>query len=338
MPRLAASIWRGANGLQWPPPGSTPDPIYPDPKDPKRVLEAHRVDSNNLAAFWTRLVDITFGDDHPTEPGEKIPNTGAKNYAVLRPTLAKGGVPSSQAGFTTLQRSTHQVLDYFDPVKTDPKRMTLRIIRVSGYDFILHQGGLDIFVPENPFKDKHGKQKDGRAEILRYYRFRETGAPPIGLPGRPADLAKVKNLTEPTGTSQAQDDWVRGMASQSSWWITGAIFRAIMTEYPRIIASLWYEEAVWDPKSTNPNYENSYAAKFNAQDGLKTLIEERLEVELPDALKITSSEAASHTDVEISESGMVFPHPKGAPQRDELILEIESGRAGNPVFTDTGCL
>jgi hypothetical protein len=347
MPRLAASIWLGEQNageiFEWPPKNAKEVDICTGAREAcaetdAPVMTAFVLTDESLDDFWNRLLVITFG-------------TEKKYDELIAAGLGNEHPDKGEPGFTNLQRSTHKVLEYFKKTPAE-ERIPVRLIdAVPGYDFMLHSQGLDVFLPDNPFEGDGDKWKkgDGWTEVLRYYKFRKTGAPPIGLPGGPAKLTKVKNLTAPTGTSQAQNDWVRCMSTgkdAAKWWITGSVFRGMMTEYPRIIAGLWYEHAVWQTPRDEPKkgddpkkeWDKTYACKFGKSNGLKTLIEQRLEVELPEALMVKVADQTLTTDVLITPKKMLFPDPGPPPDGEALMDAIESSVAGNPVFTDTGCL
>lgn len=347
MPRLAASVWRG--DLDWPPKtGAVPL---------KDGLEAHPLTDQALTMFAEELVEIGFGTE--------------ENYVKA----AKG-----RNRLTKAQLSTLVTTEYFHPgaaakyLENRPAaehRLTLRVILAESYDFVLSDGGLDVFVPPTPGSEDPGPVPPERAdaareEVLQFYKFRETSKPPIGLPGPPTSslpvgddsFINIPQLTAPTGSHQVPEGWIRAMADEVDWWVSGSLYRGLMGAYPRIIASMWYEDVAWgDVKSkyTEKERNRTYRARFqrgkgNGGDDLKEMLEERVETVLPDGLGIfvpqikerpdwlqgTDAPGWNENDIMIASDGIYFPDPGAAPTWDELLEAIKSGVAGNPVFTDSG--
>lgn len=342
MPRLAAMVWRHENGdtsgthLEWPP-DSEPQEVG--------TLKAYPVDEAAREKFWDALVRNSF--------------TSQDAYRALQPSLMNR-VPRDKAQFSEGQRASHVVLDYFDPEsdRQSSRMLPMRVIRADAYDFVLSSKGMDVFIPPNPFgEDMDYDSEKGRQAILQMYKFRKTGVPPIGLPGVPATgpakdgqddyLIPIPQLSAPTGAYQIHEEWARGEAANVKWWLSGSAYRGIMSELPRIIAYKWYEEAAWPDDAFDSDPRTTRARFYDGADGLKRLLEERLETRLPNELKIrvlkdntrppeaNGLSAWNERDIMITNRGLYIPDPGDAPQSAELIDAIESGRAGNPVFTDT---
>lgn len=348
MPRLAASVWRG--GLEWPP-RSSPEPL-------KDGLEAHPLEDEALERFAAQLVEIGFGTE--------------ENYLKA----AKG-----RNRLTKAQLSTLVAMEYFHPgvaadyLKNRPDaehRLTLRVVEAEAYDFVLSDEALDIFVPPTPGSDDPGpvpaeRTDAARREVLQFYKFRETSKPPIGLPGRPASslpegddsFINITQLTAPTGSHQVPEGWIRAMADEVDWWLSGSLYRGLMGAYPRIIASIWYEEVAWggvESKYTAEESRQTYRSRFKrgggkgkGGDDLKEMLEERVETVLPAKLGIfvpqirerpewlaRDAPGWNECDIMITSDGIFFPEPGPAPSWEQLLSAIESGVAGNPVFTDSG--
>ena len=345
MPRLAASVWKGRlglGGLIWPPPGAAPQLIFGD-------LYAYRIAGSALVDFWDSLAKIAFGS--------------ARKYRRIQKEI-RAGRGTNGHRLTNAELAAHVVLDYFDPRATTGQkaatRIPMRVIHAESYDFILSSDGLDVFIPRDPFvgEDRAVRLRAGRIKVLQMYKFRETGRPPIGLPGLPATFAKngddrlisIPQLTAPTGAYQLDESWARGRAGDVAWWISGTSYRGMMNALPRIIASMWYEKVVWpqEPLTVNgaPNPRTT-RGRFGSR--LRELLEERMETILPAKMKIdvrsarrpvptgaTSLPGWNARDIMITNEGMVFPDPGPPPEAKALLDAIEAGNAGNPVFTDTG--
>jgi hypothetical protein len=69
----------------------------------------------------------------------------------------------------------------------------VRVMGVSGFDFVLSDQGLDLFMPEKPEKD---------AELVRYYTFRKTGQRAIGVPFYMSTGTPAISTEAPTGPGQ----------------------------------------------------------------------------------------------------------------------------------------
>lgn len=333
MPRLAATVWKG--DLVWPPPSAERQLVHDD-------MHAYPVTGEAQRKFWAKLAEIAFGS--------------VETYQNLREELDSAGEVNHRR-FSAGQRAAHVVLDYFDPDHQTSQRMHLRVIRAHGYDFVLSSNGLDVFIPENPFEDGESGNGagSGRAKVLQMYKFRETGKPPIGLPGVPASfpptggdiLIPIPQLSTPTGAYQVHDDWVKGMANDVTWWISGSAYRGMMAALPRIIASMWYEEVVWPDEPLEvkgkPN-PNTTRGRFDTE--LKKLLEERMETILPVDINVVPAGPVDpdalglpgwkSRDIMITDKAIWIPHPDEAPEEKALLDAIEQGTAGNPVFTDSG--
>lgn len=263
-----------------------------------------------------------------------------------------------------------------------------RLMGEGGYDFVLSDWGVEFYMPEKP---------KTAADLLRYYTFRRTGRPAIGLPlylqnrlsavatdsptgpGQPAALEALilgqlsgvdtsceeyiclVNRLNRLATVVGHDKVIVGLDSIlcalgpfRCWQLEGSVYRGMMTEIPRIIATAWIEiqdgttgkEAAYHPRVFD-------AVLAPRTDGLRSLFKERLETTVPNRSRMLFElqPAApppgipwSKDDVVITNCGFFFPGPEqpakdpatGAPASlRRLIQEIEAGRAGNPVFTDS---
>jgi hypothetical protein len=338
MPRLAATVWKG--NLDWPSRLSPRVLVHGD-------MFAYPVTGDALQEFWDALATIAFGSVHA--------------YRQIRNAFRIPRKPA-EPRFSNGQRAAHVVLDYFDPDPRDGRpveqRMPLSVIRADAYDFVLSSDGLDVFIPRNPFTNDDGERDDeaGRRDVLQMYKFRKTGTPPIGLPGLPATspeggddlLIPIPQLSSPTGAFQVHEDWAKGRAGDVAWWLSGTAYRGIMAELPRIIAYKWYEEVAWPEDEYNDD-ERTTRKRFHDENGLKELLEERTETRLPANLRIQvlsedrmvppeaeGLQAWNARDIMITDTTIYVPDPGKPPEASELLAAIESGQAGNPVFTDTG--
>ena len=354
MARIAATVWRGQ--LKWPP-ETEGQLVHAD-------MYGFPVEGDVLDEFWETLARISFGS--------------VAGYKSKRAALQKS-LHDKLPEHSELQRAAHLVLSYFDPKGDDPHRIRFRVIKAHAYDFVLSSEGIDVFIPPDPFVDDDGARnmERGRAEILRMYKFRETGKPPIGLPGLPATggtesrgyHVPISQLTNPTGSYQIHEDWARGQSNAVQWWLTGSAYRGMMHQLPRVIASLWYESVAWppsDPEGGPEGDQHTIRDDFEEEDGfadldgrgdrpkgLRRLLEQRTETRFPRhmAMDVLGEGEAipglgeggdapaswDACDVMITNLGLHFPDPgMVAPDIEDILDAIESGVAGNPVFTDSG--
>lgn len=132
------------------------------------------------------------------------------------------------------------------------------------------------------------------------------------------------------------------------WQVSGAVYRGISTQLPRIVADIWYERAACYPGGTPP--ATSYDYRFHTlppehREGMRTVFEETLETTLPSPDDMLfrfhpSSPPLSGLwnadDVMITNRGFYLPPlPSSDPDLTTILSDIVAGNAGNPVFTDS---
>jgi hypothetical protein len=373
MPRLAAAVWshelyNTKPALEWPP-KKCPHNYTPYP-----------IKGQALKKFWNGLAFLVFPHN------DADPDNLAKEYKRLREDLDVG--VRDGARFSDGQRQAHEVLNYFDPDGSAANRMLMRVIREEAYDFILHARGLDVFVPPKPWdvrslkavsipeavdystlveepdlEEEREISEEARNEmkkkriltrrrLLRTYKIRNTGHPPIAIPGgRSKRPIPTIQMAAPTGVSWASPKWFKRRYKENeegNWYLTGSIYRGIMAELPKLIAALWYEVELFDAQ---PKKKDTYFYKFE-NDGLKSLVAERIETALPENFKIKVAQPEENPglprwdpkDIMITQEGMTIPSPwrksggnvvYKSPDTRAMLGQIMSGLAGNPVFTDT---
>jgi hypothetical protein len=78
------------------------------------------------------------------------------------------------------------------------KPFPIVVAGTGGYDFLLSDWGIEMFMPEAP---------PNAQEMLRYYAFRQTGRPSLGIPSylTPSALSLI-SIDAPTGPSQIEVD------------------------------------------------------------------------------------------------------------------------------------
>ena len=123
---------------------------------------------------WTPDCPIDFGELTPADL-ETAMLTLAQEEVTWLNTLTTTTVPYAVPTLagpwsdTRFQRRLQQVRDHLNGASVIP----IRFIGEHGYDFVLSDGGLDLFSPKDPDEDW---------EWYRYYAFRRTGRPILGVP------------------------------------------------------------------------------------------------------------------------------------------------------------
>jgi hypothetical protein len=250
----------------------------------------------------------------------------------------------------------------------------------GGYDFLVSSAGLEFFRPDPPTTEK---------EMFRYYTFRGTGRPAIGIPEYMAYTPNSGFMTalstdSPTGPSQIiitqqllstmlqslpqscaehRECFIRkfkrlighkasaGISLETykclvsafrCWQLEGSVYRGMMVETPRIVASVWLERATGTSGDAK-----SYSTRFGigTDAGLRRIFRERMETDLPGdqvmKLEVQGAPPSSNfdwdaRDVMITNQGFFFPELRGGyPKLSSMLADIAAGRAGNPVFTDS---
>ena len=141
------------------------------------------------------------------------------------------------------------------------------------------------------------------------------------------------------------DEYVCLVRKSRCWQVEGSVYRGFATELPRIVATAWME----------PGGAGPYTTAFHdpGEQGLRELLRERLETmlprfqqmafqeivgsppTLPNGAAVPAAPRWNEGDVMITDQGFYFPELSAPPDLESMIVEIASGRAGNPVFTDS---
>jgi hypothetical protein len=151
------------------------------------------------------------------------------------------------------------------------------------------------------------------------------------------------------------------------WQLSGSVYRAIMTELPRVVAEVWLEgldvqacvpgQAVQLEAYPRDAYTRRFAGDGGGENGIRQIFRERLETSLPHYSEMrfrTYADTAPYDDellpppasgqgvnwqpgdVMITNRGMFFPTIlPTAPSLRQFCQAISAGRGGNPVFTDS---
>lgn len=90
---------------------------------------------------------------------------------------------------TALKDRVQAIAEYFER----DSAVRFQISGTGGYDFLLSEWGVEFFFPAKP---------KSAADLLRYFAFRNTGRPAIGLPGYMESGMAAVSVDAPTGPSQ----------------------------------------------------------------------------------------------------------------------------------------
>jgi len=143
-------------------------------------------------AIPARVLNIMWSD--------VVPRLVAKGW-----TPAGGGIPNVNdllsfqnemnllAGSVTFQARVEEVNDYIDAAQAGGWAVPLGIPGEGGFDFVLSDVGVEVFVPKRP---------NDIAHLLHFYTFRETGETALGFPQYEGAGAASLPLHAPTGPSQ----------------------------------------------------------------------------------------------------------------------------------------
>ncbi len=335
MPRLAARLWEGHTFLS--------DATTSDLRDGQPV-EFTEADLKELTRV---LKTLAFGEAAARDPEAYRDAVKTMDDAVAHRQGLRG---------STFQRHCRIAIDYLDePAQRVPIYMQVD----NGYDFVLHGRGVHIFIPNDPFVDANGQQSAGAlhrglVRMMELYKYRQTGSPPIGLPGGFGLLptgsgftyqVPLPQISTPTGPSRVHDNWLQwfeeetGGATDQDWWTTGVVYRSIMNLFPRLIASIWLE-------GLNSNGNGGfYRERFESSDGLKALVADRLETHFDDAMALRvwdhleipqRAHGWCDSEIVVTNKGFFVPKVADPPPVDRILRSIVYGYAGNPIFTNTG--
>jgi hypothetical protein len=156
------------------------------------------------------------------------------------------------------------------------------------------------------------------------------------------------------------------------WQISGAVFRGLQVELPRVVATKWLEESLGATTTTRcysqrlqgtaqaaaaaadaiaAGATTAAAAAAGAAAGaaeaaseLRAILMERLETALPDDKAMVFAFRPDIADITVTNRGLFFPALTPAPTSDapmspftvnEMLQQMVDGDAANPVFTDS---
>jgi len=138
------------------------------------------------------------------------------------------------------------------------------------------------------------------------------------------------------------DAFVTWLRPDRQWQIKGSIYREIMAQLPRVIATIWTESVTGATSGLDEAYVD------NSDTGARQVFERRGEIGLPRESKMVFRGldkrvgwAWADLDVKecnsdgfLSEKGILLPAHGDPPEEDALLTAWINGTAGNPVFTD----
>lgn len=142
------------------------------------------------------------------------------------------------------------------------------------------------------------------------------------LPEEPGWIGPVRKITYAS--------YLAAVTKAQCWWLEGSVYRGILEQLPRIVATAWREQVLSCGSSS------SYTAMLALPDGLREIFNQRLESTLPPATRMVFALDAAIEDVMVTNRGLLVPDPGTPPVNlDAMLTAIANGRAGNPVFTDS---
>jgi hypothetical protein len=274
-------------------------------------------------------------------PGTKLTNTNIPFGSLKAP----AGEPQFEA---TLDAQVDELKKYLKKKASAP----VRFAGVGGFDFVISDKGIDLFAPPHPAEGKSIEDAEGKllwqARLVYFYTFRPTGRRAVGLPQYLTGDKKYSLVGAPflaaTGASQVLYE-----PPKAKWKVSGAVLRGILEQLPRLTAEVWQEDVVELTRLRDQ------AAKTD-DTGLRQLFRERLETDLPSGMEFETFSKAppqkafataikaqgrnlwknDDSGVVITSKGFYIPEIPALPDAKDMLRDIARGRAGNPVFTDSG--
>lgn len=156
----------------------------------------------------------------------------------------------------------------------------------------------------------------------------------LGWKGDEATLDYVQQRYVPFASARGYtiQGYFSAVTHLRCWQLEGAVYRGILEQLPRIVATVWRE-------SLGTCIGGSYAARFGDPRLMRQIFEERLETMLPKYDHMVFEvggrpDQPPLDDVEITNHGLRFP-VADRPDITAMLSSIAAGRAGNPVFTDS---
>lgn len=134
------------------------------------------------------------------------------------------------------------------------------------------------------------------------------------------------------------------MEGARCWQVSGAVYRGISVELPRVVAICWLEQGSCKKPAPAVFYYQMFSDPTD--QGLREIFRERLETALPDDEHMvfrTHPSSPPETcgtewdpdDLMVTNLGFYVPKLPNAPAEADIYQKIGSGEAGNPVFTDS---
>jgi len=162
--------------------------------------------------FFPRLVGITWHDINPSPPndpqylpasltplGPGVTSTDLVHLLIWLKTMMDFDQRPCINTPSSLKYRIKQVVEFFClHQERTGKPFPIFVTATGGYDFLLSDWGIELFMPAHP---------KSQEDLLRYYSFRRTGRPSLGIPSylTPSALALV-SIDAPTGPSQIEMD------------------------------------------------------------------------------------------------------------------------------------
>ena len=135
------------------------------------------------------------------------------------------------------------------------------------------------------------------------------------------------------------------LLTQRCWVLTGSVFRGVLEQFPREVADRWARSPNFDIRAIDPRHECEQRLEVRFPQRMRFEFTPPIGPDFVDALGIIPNPLNLATPlwdrehVMVTNTGLLFPTEIGdngsAGSVGDLLTAIVTGRAGNPIFTDT---
>lgn len=242
-----------------------------------------------------------------------------------------------------------------------------------GYDFVLSDDGMDLLLPPDPWDGRYDAPEREVYRMYTYRETArraikvpgvtgaagESGIPNLvstdglgsrvtmTIPELSEVAAKVQAAADPcerksclakgfekgSTTPDTHEADLMGycglMEDARAWQLSGRAWRALLNQLPRVVAWVWFEQSV---AGNTLSYETRWTDP--GDEGLRSIFEERLEMDLPPAAHMRF-EASDSDEVVLTNQGLFVPPLPAPPSRGDLLTAWQAGTGGMPVFSDS---
>lgn len=325
------------------------------------------------ADVWPRIVAQVWRTQGWFTPAQMA---GIETYII-------GEIPNlaAKSNSCEFQARAQRLLQYLQ--SSGSRRVPMRVMG-EGPDFVLSDAGLDLFAPPKPQKPEllrfYRFRRTGRGSLglpdyldtwprailvdsptgpsqVKINLF-ASGSIVVSSPEADCVLDEIEcvqrffdSRTESEREGLVELDQATYMCLLDDcrcWQLSGAVYRGIATELPRIVADIWYER---ETCGITPLPTTSYDHRFHNlpptdDNGIRSVFEERMETFLPGPGKMQFRFHPTPTppllsgiwadeEIMITNRGVYLPRIPPSAGITAMLEDIEAGNAGNPVFTDS---